>query len=202
MHTSTLFLGLAILTRSVTFAADQVVTMYIPDNTDGPPLAGKIIGSDFDTTTYSITCADSITTTCVVPDGVTMIQAPSTVTMLATGSGQTASIVCTHDSKTGTCTLDVDGETFLTSTDPVISYKVTITATETGSPSTSRLPVGSASATPTTPSSSNTTKDADTTSGTDAQETDEPDNGAMAGQPFGDAVIAMVMGVSVAMFCL
>jgi hypothetical protein len=45
MHSSTLLLGLAILTGSVTFAADQVVSMYIPGNDDGQPLAGKIVGS-------------------------------------------------------------------------------------------------------------------------------------------------------------
>jgi hypothetical protein len=45
MHSSTIFLGLAILTGSVTFAANQVVSIYIPDNADGQPLAGKIVGS-------------------------------------------------------------------------------------------------------------------------------------------------------------
>ncbi|KAL4751223.1 hypothetical protein BDW72DRAFT_193205 [Aspergillus terricola var. indicus] len=202
MLPSTLFLGLAILTSSVTLAADQVVTMYLPDNADGQPLAGKIVGSDSNTTTYSLTCADSVTTTCDVPSGATIIQAPSTVTILVTETGHTATMLCTHDAKMGTCSLGMDGEFLVTSTDPVLSYGVTITATETRSPSTSTSPVRSGSATPTTLSSCDTTEDADTTSGTDAQETDGPDSAAMAGQPFGAAVIAMVMGVSVAMSCL
>ncbi|KAL4816034.1 hypothetical protein BDW67DRAFT_185178 [Aspergillus spinulosporus] len=202
MRSSALFLGLAILTGSVTLAAAQVVTMYIPDNADGQSLAGKIIGSDSNTTTYSVTCADSVTTTCDVPSGVTIIQAPSTVTLLVTETGHTATVLCTHDAKTGTCSLGMDGEFVVTSTDPVLSYEVTITATETGSPSTSKSPASSTSATSTTPSSCDAIEDADTTSGTDAQETDEPDNGAMARQPFVASVIATVMGVSVAISCL
>ncbi|KAL4770113.1 hypothetical protein BDW60DRAFT_209300 [Aspergillus nidulans var. acristatus] len=202
MHSSTIFLGLAILTGSVTFAANQVVSIYIPDNADGQPLAGKIVGSDSNKTTYSITCADSVTTTCDVHNGATIIQASSTVTIIVTETGHTGTVLCTHDAKTGTCSLGMDGEFFVTSTEPVLSYEVTITATETGSPSTSKSPVSSASTTPTTLSSCDATEDADTTSGTDSQETDGPDNGGMAGQPFGAAVIAMAMGFSVAMFCL
>ncbi|KAL6235093.1 hypothetical protein BDW75DRAFT_210533 [Aspergillus navahoensis] len=196
MHSSTVFLGLTILSGSLAVAADQVVTMYIPDNADGPALAGKIIGSESDTTTYSITCADSISTTCEIPIGATIIEAPSTLTVLAAEAGQTGTVICTHDAKTATCSLGFDGEFLITSTDPVLSYEVTITATETGA----------ASATPTT-SSRSTTKGAEaqsttasnTTSGADAQETDEPDNGAMAGQPLGAAAMAVAMGVAVAL---
>ncbi|CBF82775.1 predicted protein [Aspergillus nidulans FGSC A4] len=202
MHSSTLLLGLAILTGSVTFAADQVVSMYIPGNDDGQPLAGKIVGSDSNRTSYSVTCADSVTTTCNVDSGVTIIQAPSTVTVLVTETGHTGSVLCTHNAKTGTCSLGMDGEFFATSTEPVLSYEVTITETETGSPSTSKSPVSSALATPTTLGSCDATEDADATSGTDAQETDGPDNGAISGQPFGAAAVAMVIGVSAAMFCL
>lgn len=95
----------------------------------------------------------------------------------------------------------MDGEFFVTSTEPVISYEVTITATETGSPSTSKSSASSASATPTTLSSCDATEDTDVSSGADA-ETDEPDNGAMAGQPFGAAAVAVVIGVSAAILCL
>ncbi|KAL4974135.1 hypothetical protein BDW66DRAFT_153177 [Aspergillus desertorum] len=206
MHSSTLFLGLSVLTGSVALAADQVVTMYLPDYTDGQPLAGKIVGSESDTTTYSVTCAGSVTTTCDVPGGVTIIQAPSTLTVIAIEAELTGTVLCTHDAKTATCSLGLDGEFITTSTDPVLSYEVTITATETGSALTSKSPVGSASATPTTLSSS-ATKGADaeststthTTSGADAQETERPDNGALAMQPFGVAAMAVAMGVAVAM---
>ncbi|KAL4994853.1 hypothetical protein BDV10DRAFT_188650 [Aspergillus recurvatus] len=204
MHSSTLFLGLTVLTGSLALAADQVVTMYIPDNADGPALAAKVIGSESDTTTYSVTCADSVTTTCDIPSGAAIIQAPSTLTVLATEAGQAGTVLCTHDAKTATCSLGIDGEFILTSTDLVTSYEVTITATETGPSSTSKPLVGSASATPTTLSSS-TTKGAEaqsttatnTTSGADVQDTDGPDNGAMTAQPLGAAAVAVLMAVAV-----
>ncbi|KAL5043455.1 hypothetical protein BDW71DRAFT_188117 [Aspergillus fruticulosus] len=205
MHSSTLFLGLTILTGSLSLAADQVVTMFIPDLDDGLSLAGKVVGSESDTTTYSVTCADSVSTTCEIPNGATIIQAPSTMTILVTETGRTATVLCTHDAKSATWSLGIDGEFIVTSTEPVSSYGVTITATETGSASTSKSPVVSASATPTTLSSSTakgaetqSTTSTNTTSGA-AQETDGPDNGAMAGQPLGAAAMAVAMGVAIAM---
>ncbi|KAL4907670.1 hypothetical protein BDW74DRAFT_147949 [Aspergillus multicolor] len=212
MHSSTLFLGLTMLTGAI--AADQVVTMYIPDNADGPALAGAVIGSDSDTTTYSITCADSVTESCALPSGASLIQAPGTVTVFVDEAGYTATAACTYGDadKTATCSVGIDGEALWSSTDPIRSYEVTITATETGS-ATSSKPLfgsGSAAATPTTLSSSTTktgnvdaqsTTSTNTTAGADAQETDGPGNGAMgtAGKPFGAAAMAIVFGVAVAM---
>ncbi|RDW87134.1 uncharacterized protein DSM5745_03776 [Aspergillus mulundensis] len=212
MHSSTLFLGLTMLTGAI--AADQVVTMYIPDNADGPALAGAVIGTQSDTTTYSITCADSVTESCIVPSGASIIQAPGTVTIIAAEAEYTGTAACTYgdDDETATCSVGIDGEVLLTSTDPIISYEVTITATETGSATTSKplFGSGSASATPTTLASSTTqtrsvdaqsTTTTNTTTGADAQETDEPGNGAMgvAGKPLGAAAMAIALGVAVAM---
>jgi hypothetical protein len=43
MRSNTLLFGLTILTSAL--AADQAVTMYIPNGDDSQPFAGKIIGS-------------------------------------------------------------------------------------------------------------------------------------------------------------
>ncbi|KAL3443958.1 hypothetical protein BJX65DRAFT_284420 [Aspergillus insuetus] len=204
MHSNTLFLGLSFLTSAL--AADQVVTMYLPDNDDSQALAGRVIGSQSDTTTYALTCADSVTTTCDLPEAVTIIQAPSTVTVLADLSGQTAVNVCTHDGEIATCSVGVDGEWYETDTESVTSYEVTITATRTASPPSTPA---SGSATPTsttlTSTASSSTTDADstqsstnTTTGANAQQTDDDDNGAvtaMSGVGLGAALMAVAAAV-------
>jgi hypothetical protein len=43
MYSNTLLLGFSILTGAL--AADQIVTMYLPDNDDAQALAGRILGS-------------------------------------------------------------------------------------------------------------------------------------------------------------
>ncbi|KAL3495029.1 hypothetical protein BJX62DRAFT_233681 [Aspergillus germanicus] len=203
MHSNTLFLGLSFLTSAL--AADRVVTMYLPDNDDSQALAGRVIGSQSDTTTYAITCADSVTTTCDLPYAVTVIQAPSTVSVVADLSGQTAVNVCTHDDEIATCSVGVDGEWHETDTESVTSYEVTITATGTAS-SPSTPASGSATPTSTTltsTASSSTTETnstpsaSNTTTGADAQQTDDGDNGAvtaMSGVGLGAALMAVAAG--------
>ncbi|KAL4923679.1 uncharacterized protein BDV17DRAFT_296096 [Aspergillus undulatus] len=180
MRSNTLLFGFSLLTGVL--AADKVVTMYIPDNEDGQALAGKVIGSNSDTTTYSIGCADSVTESCEVPSGATFVQAPSSITIIAAEAEQTGTVACSYDDKIATCSLGIDGEWLATSTDSVLSYEVTVTATETGS--SSKPPFGNESASPTpTTMTSSTTKDgsaqATKTDDTGAEETDGPDNGAM-----------------------
>lgn len=43
MRSNTLFLGFALCTSAL--AADDVVTMFLPDNEKGQPFAGKVLGS-------------------------------------------------------------------------------------------------------------------------------------------------------------
>ncbi|KAJ0414037.1 hypothetical protein BJY00DRAFT_319218 [Aspergillus carlsbadensis] len=206
MRSNTLLLSFGLLTGAI--AADKVVTMYIPDGDDSQALAGKIIGSASDTTTYQITCADSVTTSCDVPAGATVIQGPSTANLLAVESGHTATLDCTHNDKIATCSQGYDGEWLETTTETVTSYKVTITATETGSSSTPASASASATSTTTTESASSSTADADstgadaTTTGADAQETDDGDNGAVrlaSGVGLGAALMA-VGAAAVALF--
>ena len=114
-------------------------------------------------------------------------------------------IACDHGDKTATCSLHVDdGGWSGTTTYPVHSYAVTVTATETGSSSdtsssSSAIPSGttwtSSSAAPTSPPTSTPTE------GAGAEETDGPGNGAIgheAGMSFAAGVAAVVMGVAAA----
>ncbi|KAL4947878.1 hypothetical protein BDW69DRAFT_177541 [Aspergillus filifer] len=202
MRSNTIFLALSILTGAI--AADQVVTMYIPDNEDGQALAGAVIGSDSDTTTYSVTCADSVTKSCEIPSGATIIQAPSAVTIVTAEDGYTGVAECTHDSKTATCSIAVDDQWLDASTDPVHSYEVTITATSSAS-SKPLFGSGSTSPTPTTMATKTggeanaTATNTDGASGASTEETDTPGNGAM-GRMTGvsGAAAAAILGVAVA----
>ncbi|KAL2789385.1 hypothetical protein BJX66DRAFT_307036 [Aspergillus keveii] len=200
MHSTILLLGFSMLTTTV--AANQVVTMYLPDNDDTQPLAGRVIGSQSDTTTYVLTCADSVTTTCDLPNAATVIQAPSTLSVIADLSGQTGVAACTHDDEIATCSIGVDGEWYETNTESVTSYEVTITATgRASSPSTPASSSAPPTSTAVTSSATSSTTQADstqsassTTNGGEPQETDDGENGAvprMSAVGLGDALMAV-----------
>ncbi|KAL4945550.1 hypothetical protein BDV06DRAFT_184511 [Aspergillus oleicola] len=202
MRSNTVFLALSILTGAL--AANEVVTMYIPDNADGQDLAGKIIGSNSDTTSYSLTCADSVTESCDVSSGVTIIQAPSAVTMATAEGGHTGIAACTYNSKTATCSIVIDDESPVTTIDPVLSYEVTITATSSAS-SKPLSGAGLSSPTPTTMATKTgagvnaTATNTDGASGASTEETDTPDNGAIGRMTgMSGAAAAVVLGVAVA----
>ncbi|KAL4881117.1 hypothetical protein BJY04DRAFT_189941 [Aspergillus karnatakaensis] len=212
MRSNTLLFGLSLL--STAMAASEVVTMYIPDNADGQALAGKVLGSNSDTTSYAITCADSVKTSCEVPEGATIIQAPSAATVIAAVEEHTGTVECTYSGKTATCSMAIDGEWLATDTEAVASYEVTITATG-GAESTSKPVIGSASVsatpTPMTLLSSASgceeeveeteTAAASTTRNNEAagaQETEDPDNGAM-GLSVSLGGLVAVMGAAVAL---
>ncbi|KAL4798404.1 hypothetical protein BDV19DRAFT_356947 [Aspergillus venezuelensis] len=204
MRSNTVFFALSILTGAI--AADEVITMYIPDNGDGQALAGAVIGSKSDTTTYSLTCADSVTESCDLPSGATIIQAPSAVTATVAEDGYTGVAECTYDSKTATCSIAVDDVWLATTIDPVVSYEVTITATSSAS---SKPLFGTGSSSPTPKSTTMTTKsgaganatatNTDGASGAGAEETDVPGNGAMGRMSgMSGAAAAVALGVAVA----
>ncbi|KAL2849397.1 hypothetical protein BJX68DRAFT_237999 [Aspergillus pseudodeflectus] len=200
MHSNTLLLGFGILTGAI--AADQVVTMYLPDNDDSQALAGRILGSQSDTTTYLIACADSVTTTCDLPAAATVIQAPSTVSLIADVSGEAVVVACTHDDEIATCSMGAGEVWYVTDTESVTSYGVTITAT--GTPSSASTPasssatrtsttLGSSASSPTTQADSSQSS-TNTTTGADAQETDDEGNGAvtrLSGVGLGAALMAV-----------
>lgn len=117
-------------------------------------------------------------------------------------------IACDHGDKTATCSLHVDdGGWSGTTTYPVHSYAVTITATETGlssdtSSSASSTSAGSSGTTWTSSSAAPTSPPTSTpTEGAGAEETDGPGNGAIgheAGMSFAAGIAAVVMGVAAA----
>ncbi|CEN60502.1 hypothetical protein ASPCAL02938 [Aspergillus calidoustus] len=196
MYSNMLLLGFSILTGAL--AADQVVTMYLPDNDDAQALAGRVLGSQSDTTTYLIACADSVTTTCDLPAAATVIQAPSTVSLIADVSGEPVVVACTHDDEIATCSMGAGEVWYVTDTESVTSYGVTITGT--GTPSSGSTPASSsATHTSTTPTSSATQADSsqsstNTTTGAGAQQTDDDDNGAVtriSGVGLGAALMAI-----------
>ncbi|KAL4962994.1 uncharacterized protein BDV14DRAFT_177352 [Aspergillus stella-maris] len=206
MRSNTIFLALSIITGVI--AADEIVTMYIPDNEDGQALAGAVIGSNSDTTTYSVRCADSVTEECLLSTGATIIQAPSAVTLAAVEDGYTGVAECTYNSKIATCSIAVDDVWLATTTDPVVSYEVTITATSSAS-SKPLFGAESTSPTPTPTPTTMTTKtgaganatatNSDGPSGAGAEETDTPGNGAMGRMSgMSGAAAAVALGVAVA----
>ncbi|KAL5343366.1 hypothetical protein BJX70DRAFT_393935 [Aspergillus crustosus] len=177
MRSNTLFLGFTVLTGAL--AADQVVTIFLPDNEDGPALAGRVLGS-----------------------------APSTITVLGVASEITGTAICAYDDDIATCSAAVDGEFYDTSTQSVTSYPVTITATDEVltpifplSGSTSPTPSsGTTTTTRAADAQSTTAANTTTSGGAGAQETDGGDNGAMAlmsGLSFG--AVAAVVGAAVAL---
>ncbi|BCS18146.1 uncharacterized protein APUU_10974S [Aspergillus puulaauensis] len=208
MRSNTLLLVLTLCTSAL--AADDVVTMFIPDNEKGQALAGKVLGSQSDTTTYALACADSVKT-CDLPSGdsITVVHAPSTMSILENGAKHNVTIACDHGHKSATCSLHVDdGGWTGTTTYPVHSYAVTVTATETEtgssgdtSASASASPSGttwtSSSVAPTSSPSSTPTD------GEGSEETDGPGNGAgaigqEAGMSFAAGAAAVAVGVAAA----
>ncbi|KAL2826936.1 hypothetical protein BJY01DRAFT_229444 [Aspergillus pseudoustus] len=191
MHSKILFLGLSILTGAL--AAHETVSMYIPGGGEAGfngTVVGEVIGSQSSTTTYLITCVDD---DCDIPGG-TLIEAPGTVTMLASDDtiSYTGSIVCTHDDKKATCSGGAVGDDVETETEDVTSYAVTVTATETGSSSTPAAASASSTSTLATSTSGSTANS--TSSGASAQQTDDKDNDAMsqcAGARMGAALVAV-----------
>ncbi|KAL3480829.1 hypothetical protein BJX99DRAFT_219697 [Aspergillus californicus] len=193
MRSSVLFFGLSALTGVL--AADKVVSMFISDNDeDTVDLIGKVIGTESDRTSYSLTCADTATS-CDI-GGITVVQGPSTYSAIAT-VGNPYTVACALGSAVATCTLNINGTESIDSwTENRTSYPVTITAG--GSAPGSSAPVSttaSATSTGTKSGASSTT----TASAADAEVSgadDTTDNAAMAritGMPWAAGAVAVGM---------
>ncbi|KAL4865431.1 hypothetical protein BDV12DRAFT_200171 [Aspergillus spectabilis] len=206
MRSSILGLGLGLTLLTGAVAADEVVTIFIADNSEPQPLVGKQISVSSDQTSYSVTCASTVTE-CDVSTGITIVQGPSTYRMLATLENEAYTVDCALGTQIASCSVKLGKEDWSDEfTDTISSYFITITATEAGTLISTSAEV---TPTPTETSSSTTatrTADAEEESasgepeGEDGAEETESDNAAMAmvtGMPW--AVGAVAMGMAAVM---
>ncbi|KAL4908557.1 hypothetical protein BDW74DRAFT_175239 [Aspergillus multicolor] len=204
--TSSTLVALTALATTGTLAADEVVSIYMPyleSDEDPGVLVGKELGHASNTTTYSITCISSAAT-CdfgTSGTGATIIQAPSTYTMLGQDTnGTTRTAECAISSSTASCSLYTDGKWWDLPTDTGMkSWAVTVTAADGASASATATP---AITSPGAGTGANATGSANGTSATgdEANPTDS-DNAAIAqitGMPWGVGVGAgaVLMGVA------
>ncbi|KAL4905517.1 hypothetical protein BDW74DRAFT_17645 [Aspergillus multicolor] len=212
MRSSTILGSLGLMATAVA-AADEVITMYIADNTNPQPLVGQVLGGHSDTTSYLITCADTVTSCDVdVPGGVTLVQAPSTYEMRAELDDEPYTVACNLDTEASlaTCSIKLGASAW---SDPFMEteseYPVTITE-GTGVPISTPAPESAASVVATTTisesdaTSTSTTPTPDPSADSEDEESDasnktDSDNAAMA-QVTGMAwsAGAVVMGVAAA----
>ncbi|KAJ0414478.1 hypothetical protein BJY00DRAFT_294988 [Aspergillus carlsbadensis] len=213
MHSNTILLGLGLMATVAT--ADEIITMYIADNTEMQSLVGQVLGGHSDTTSYSITCADTVTSCDVdLPGGVTLVQAPSTYEMRASMDDEPYTLACEVGAEIATCSIKLGDEDWSdTFTETASEYPVTITSgsgipistpgpatstsasASTASETNSESESGSGSTTPTPTPSSNEAGESE-----EASETDS-DNAAMAqvtGMAWAAGAVAMGMAAAVA----
>ncbi|KAL2858581.1 hypothetical protein BJY01DRAFT_201360 [Aspergillus pseudoustus] len=204
MHSSKIFIGLGLMATTVA-AADEVITMYIADNSNPQPLVGQVLGGHSDTTSYSITCAETVTSCDVdLAGGVTLVQAPSTYEMRASMDDEAYTLACAVGTKIATCSIKLGDEDWTeTFTETASEYPVTITSGSSGVASSTPAPSStstSSTSTGTNEESSSTTPTPSSTDAEGASETDS-DNAAMAqvtGIPWAAGVVAMGMAAAVA----
>ncbi|KAL3464596.1 hypothetical protein BJX64DRAFT_286402 [Aspergillus heterothallicus] len=210
MRSNTILLSIGLMATAAA-AADEVITMYIPDNSNPQPLVGQVIGGRGETTSYSITCAETVTSCDAdLPGGVTLVQAPSTYQLMAEMDNEPYTVACAHDSEIATCSIKLGDEDWSdTFTETASGYAVTITegsdvtistsAPSTSAPATSTSTGSDEDSTSTTPTPSPSAGDGSEES-VNAEETDS-DNAAMAqvtGVAWAAGTVAMGMAAAVA----
>ncbi|KAL3486540.1 hypothetical protein BJX62DRAFT_241870 [Aspergillus germanicus] len=187
MHSKTILLSLGLMATVAT--ADEIVTMFVADGASTQPLVGQVIGGRLDTTSYSITCADTVTSCDLEAGGATLVQGPSTHEIRASIDNEPYTLACEVGTGIVTCSIKIGDEDWSDSfTDTASELPVTITS-GSGVPISTPGPATLTSASTTTGTDSESDSDTPTPHPTpssdeageseEAEETDS-DNAAMA----------------------
>ncbi|KAL2783040.1 hypothetical protein BJX66DRAFT_345309 [Aspergillus keveii] len=187
MHSKTILLSLGLMATVAT--ADEIVTMFVADGASTQPLVGQVIGGRLDTTSYSITCADTVTSCDLEAGGATLVQGPSTHEIRASIDNEPYTRACEVGTAVATCSIKIGDEDWSDAfTDTASELPVTITS-GSGVPISTPGPATSTSVSTTTETDSESDSTTPTPTPTpssdeageseEAEETDS-DNAAMA----------------------
>ncbi|KAJ5817858.1 hypothetical protein N7447_007866 [Penicillium robsamsonii] len=191
----------AMLAGATAAVAAETVSLFLP-GFDSQPLDGKVIGTTGSMTKYLLKCSDP--NECgLPPNGITVAQGPSTVSLAYAMNRMTVTEDCKWDSATATCAASLDEEgltTTFTSAMALTEFPggalvpVTITGTGTDkAPATTGASVSASTAAST--SGATLTTSASTTGGTSTGESSGSSSAAATSQTeSGNAAMPMITG--------
>ncbi|KAJ5952305.1 uncharacterized protein N7479_010718 [Penicillium vulpinum] len=199
--------SLVLLAGATTALAAETVTLFLP-GFDQQQAVGKVIGTSGSMTKYLINCPDEVESDeCgIPPNGVTVAQGPSTVSLWYGIYDITLVESCTYDSKTAKCgaTMDEHGTTSSSEESIAITdipggafMPVTITATGTDNASaTTGASVSASTAASTSGATLTTSASTSTATGTSTagESSDSSSAAATSATETGNAAMPMITG--------
>ncbi|KAL3447237.1 hypothetical protein BJX65DRAFT_308296 [Aspergillus insuetus] len=193
MHFKAFLLSFGLMATVAT--ADEIVTMFVADGASTQPLVGQVIGGRLDTTSYSITCADTVTSCDLEAGGATLVQGPSTHEIRASVDNEPYTLACEVGTAVATCSMKIGDEDWSEAfTDTASELPVTITS-GSGVPISTPGPATSTSASTATETDSDS--DSTTPTPTPTPSSDEAGESEEAGQTDSDnAAMAQVTGMA------